>query len=102
MYLRLRGEKPLQIGELPLQVFGEVVNDLCSLSFLLLSGEDCFPKLPVQDDQLLVNGKGHFELCPADARVEVSKKDVIIVGREQGIVLRQGTFPLFAGILLSG
>lgn len=83
-------------------VFGEAVNDLRSPSFLLLSGEDFTPNLPVEDDRLLIDGERCSYLCLAYARFEVFEKNIIIIGGEQGIVLRQGTFPSFAGTLLSG
>jgi hypothetical protein len=74
---------------------GKTVNNLGSPAFLLLPCEDFPSNLPVQEDQLFVDGKGCLDLRPANARLEALEKDIIVIGGEKEIVWRHGTFPLF-------
>jgi hypothetical protein len=76
-------EEPRHIRKLPLQVLGQVLNDLGAPALLLLTGENFPPDLPVQQDKFFVDGKCSLHLDPPDTVFEFRQKGVVVIKRQR-------------------
>ncbi len=59
--------KAADIGKLPLQIFSQALNDLATPALILLAGQDFVTDLPVEMNELLIDGEGCLDLGRADA-----------------------------------
>ena len=81
--LQVPGAEALQVGELGLQVTGELVDDLRAPLLLGLLREDALPDVPVQQHQFPVHGQGGPCLRAADAALEVTQERAVLAGEGQ-------------------
>ena len=62
--------KPLDIGELLFEIPSKALNDPRTQLFAFLPGKDVVANLPLEENQLLIDGEGCLDLGRADARLE--------------------------------